>query len=235
MTKNDNQFQADDEELLRSQATNPLTSPKRLEQLSQHSNKTLRRLVALNPSTPIETLWKLGIEFPQEVLNHPVLLLLRSKSSIQPNILEGLFNLMNDDQKLTFKKAVVQQTIHYVTQQLPPLEQDEGERSYIELAQQWLENPTEEVASRANFAAIASCIDGGVRYHDYSKYFLEPAWAAGADTGLEAIKYALTAATPSNKSGFYSNDEELEEKSAHQWQIATVWAILYDKPLPPLP
>jgi len=140
----------------------------------------------------------------------------------QPSTLEELFNLMDEVQKLSFKKAAVQQTIYYITKRLPFPEKDEGERLFIEVAKKWLSNPTEEVANRANAEAAADCIDGGVRYFDYPEIFLEPAWAAGAKTGLGAAERAITAAG--------TNFAEV----ARQWQIAAARAILFHKNLPVL-
>jgi hypothetical protein len=182
----------------------------------------IRQNIARNPHVPLETLWKLGVEFPKQVIQNPRLLLLRLENPNQPDLLERLFNLMDETQKLSFKKAAVQQTIYYITKKLPSPEADEGERLFIEVAKNWLWNPTEEVANRANAGAAADCIDGGVRYFDYPEIFLEPAWAAGAKTGLGAAQSALTAAG--------TNFAEV----ALQWQITATWAILYDEKLPVL-
>lgn len=182
----------------------------------------IRRNIAMNSNAPIETLWKLGVEFPKQVIQNPRLLLLRLENPNKPDLLELLFNLMDETQKLSFKKAAVQQTIYYITKKLPSPEEDEGEHSFIEVAKNWLSNPTEEVANRANAGAAADCIDGGVRYFDYPEIFLEPAWAAGAKTGLGAAQSALTAAG--------TNFAEV----ALQWQITAAWAILYNENLPVL-
>ncbi len=137
--------------------------------------------------------------------------------------LEELFNRMDEEQKLTFKKSVVQQTIYYITKQLPPPEQDEGERSFINLAKKWLQSPTEEIRNLMNAAITADYIDGGMRYFDYPAIFLQPAWAAGAKTGLEASEYALGAA------------EAIQQTAlASEWQMAVAWAILKGDHLPVL-
>ncbi|MEG4323266.1 MULTISPECIES: hypothetical protein [unclassified Microcoleus] len=132
----------------------------------------IRRNIAMNSNAPIETLWELGVEFPKQVIQNPRLLLLRLENPNTPDILELLFNLMDETQKLSFKKAAVQQTIYYITKKLPSPEEDEGEHSFIEVAKNWLSNPTEEVANRANAGAAADCIDGGVRYFDSPEIFL---------------------------------------------------------------
>ncbi|OCQ97885.1 hypothetical protein BCD67_01775 [Oscillatoriales cyanobacterium USR001] len=161
------------------------------------------------PDTP------LSLDADEELLR-----LLRPEIVSQPSTLEGLFNLMSKAQKLIFKKAVVKQTIYYITKKLPPPEQDEGERLFIELAKEWLRNPTKEVADKAKLAAITDCIDRGVRYFNYPAFFLEPACAAGAKTGLDAAEIALKIAGI----GYVG--------VGIQWQITVAWAILYDQKLP---
>jgi len=134
-------------------------------------------------------------------------------------LLEELVNLMSEDQQLSFKQAVVRQTIHYVSKQLPPHDLDEGERTFIALAYQWLEQPTEENAENAQTAAIFDSIDGGARYFDYPTYFLEPAWAAGSSAQYVS-RHALVASGT-------------DSQAASQWQLATAWAILHHEE-PPL-
>ena len=133
--------------------------------------------------------------------------------------LEGLVKVMREKQQLSFKQAVVRQTIYYVSKQLPPEETDNGERCFIFLANQWLEQPTEENAKKARTAVVFDCVDGGVRYFDYSEYFHAPAWAAGSST-YGATQSALTAS---------GNDS----RAAYQWQITAAWAILNNQE-PPL-
>ena len=82
--------------------------------------------------------------------------------------LDALFSQMTPEQQLCFKQAVVQQTIYYVTQHLPPKDKDDGERRFIGYAQDWIDEPTQENAERANGAAVLDSIDGGVRHFDYS-------------------------------------------------------------------
>jgi hypothetical protein len=126
------------------------------------------------------------------------------------NILAMLYGQMNDQQQLRFKQAIVTQTIHYVSQRLPLADQDQGERSFIALAHQWIAQPTTEHAEQA--AAASSD----------KEYFLAPAQAAAAATGYEAIPYALLAAG------------EFQHVEAKQWQKAAAWDILADRKLPPI-
>ena len=134
-------------------------------------------------------------------------------------VLEGLVKVMREKQQLSFKQAVVRQTIHYVSKQLPPEEQDNGERYFISLANKWLDQPTQENAEKASMGVACDYIDGGMRYFDYPSYFLTPAEAAGS-SAYGATQSALTAS---------GNDS----RAAYQWQITAAWAILNNKE-PPL-
>jgi hypothetical protein len=136
------------------------------------------------------------------------------------NLLEMLFGQMNEQQQLRFKQAIVAQTVFYVSQRLPVEDQDEGECSFIALANQWLAAPTPENAEKAMTATIFDRVDGGVRNHDMSNYFLAPAEAAGAENGYEAVKYALKAGG------------DFQATEAKQWQMATAWDILSDRTPP---
>jgi hypothetical protein len=136
------------------------------------------------------------------------------------NLLVMLFGQMNEQQQLLFKQAIVAQTVFYVSQRLPVANRDEGERSLMELANQWLAAPTVENTAKALTATALNPIDGGVRQHGVSDYFLNPAAAAGAENGYEAIKYALQA----------GGDFQMVE--AKQWQMATAWDILADRTPP---
>jgi hypothetical protein len=129
------------------------------------------------------------------------------------NILGMLFGQMDERQQLCFKQAIVAQTIHYVSQRLPVADRDQGERSFVALANKWITAPTQENVDRA-----ASSID---KVKDCSDYFLSPVQAAGAETGYAAIIYALTAAG------------EFQLTEAKQWQLATAWDILADRNPPP--
>lgn len=142
-----------------------------------------------------------------------------AQNAYQAGDLDGLVKLMSEKQQLSFKQAVVRQTIYYVSKQLPPEEKDNGERYFISLANQWLKQPTEENAENASMGVACDYIDGGMRYSDYPSYFLAPAEAA-ASSAYGATQCALTAS---------GNDS----RAAYQWQITAAWAILNNKE-PPL-
>ncbi len=133
------------------------------------------------------------------------------------NLLEMLFGQMNEQQQLLFKQAIVAQTIFYVSQRLPIANQDQGERSFIALANQWLATPTPEQAEQA---ATASDRMGSEVPNATFDYFAAPAEAAGAKNGYEAIKYALKAGG------------DFQAAEAKQWQMATAWDILSDRTPP---
>lgn len=57
-------------------AQNPHTSPELLRKLAHSSDILTRRNVAVNPNIPTDVLWKLGQQFPQEILNNPIFYLL---------------------------------------------------------------------------------------------------------------------------------------------------------------
>ncbi len=58
-------------------ASDPQTSPQLLCKLAMAADWHLRQLVASNPNTPTETLWQLGIDFPEAILNNPIFELLQ--------------------------------------------------------------------------------------------------------------------------------------------------------------
>jgi hypothetical protein len=58
-------------------AISPNTNPQLLRQIATEPDLELRRLVAGNPNTPTDVLWKLGIDFPEVILNNPVFELLQ--------------------------------------------------------------------------------------------------------------------------------------------------------------
>jgi hypothetical protein len=58
-------------------AANPSTNPQLLHKIATESDWELRRLVAGNPNTPTDTLWQLGIDFPEAVLSNPIFELLQ--------------------------------------------------------------------------------------------------------------------------------------------------------------
>jgi hypothetical protein len=135
------------------------------------------------------------------------------------DLVKVLFDRMNPAQQLRFKQAIVAQTVYYVSQRLPPAELDEGERSFTDSAIQWLNEPTAKNAEEALTAWVLDRVDGGVRYFDYSDYFLLPAEAAGADNGYEATEDALKAAREA-------------KAEAKQWQQMAAEAILADREPP---
>jgi hypothetical protein len=53
-------------------ATNSETSPAILRELSQSGDRTIRQAVAGNPNVPIEILWELVAEFPNEIVANPL-------------------------------------------------------------------------------------------------------------------------------------------------------------------
>ena len=68
-------------------AKNPEKPPEILADLSKSKNHAIRQAVASNPNTPTEVLFKLGAEFPKELLENPVFDLLILE---KPNLLEDL-------------------------------------------------------------------------------------------------------------------------------------------------
>ena len=58
------------------QASNPNTPAEKLRELADCDDATIRQLVVVNPNTPTEILWRLGKEFPECLLENPVLPLL---------------------------------------------------------------------------------------------------------------------------------------------------------------
>jgi len=61
---------------MRQQASNPNTPPEQLRELADCEDSTIRQLVVVNPNTPTEILWRLGEEFPAQLLENSVLPLL---------------------------------------------------------------------------------------------------------------------------------------------------------------
>jgi hypothetical protein len=58
-------------------ATNPKSDPQLLRKIAKESDWELRRLIASNPNTPTDTLWQLGLDFPEAILTNPVFQLLQ--------------------------------------------------------------------------------------------------------------------------------------------------------------
>ena len=73
--------------LARLVAANPNANPDLLAELASRDDREIRRAVAANPNTPTETLWKVGEQFPDEVLDNPVFSLLLLE---EPNLVETI-------------------------------------------------------------------------------------------------------------------------------------------------
>jgi hypothetical protein len=58
-------------------AIDPHTDPHLLRKIAVEPDREMRRLVAGNPNTPTDTLWQLGIDFPEAILNNPIFELLQ--------------------------------------------------------------------------------------------------------------------------------------------------------------
>jgi hypothetical protein len=59
-------------------ASNPGTNPEVLARLgTTHKRRSIRRYVARNPNTPVSILWQLAREFPQEVVENPIFMLMQ--------------------------------------------------------------------------------------------------------------------------------------------------------------
>lgn len=94
-------------------------------------------------------------------------------------------------QRLRFKQAVVERAIRLIAPALPSKEADNGEWGGTGVATRWLLDPTEENARNAGAYTAADCMDGGVRYDDYSVVFHGPAEVAAAESAEEAARIAL--------------------------------------------
>ncbi len=128
--------------------------------------------------------------------------------------LEPLVSQLNEEQQIQLRQALVRQTIHYVSQRLPPEDLDDGHKQGCDRAAHWLENPTAEVAFNASAWATGECWDGGVRYSDYPLYFLEPVFVLEAADLDDVARLAAKTAPESDR------DAVIE------WQIAAVQAIM---------
>lgn len=141
--------------------------------------------------------------------------------------LEKLIDLMTEAQRFRFKYAVVGQAVRYAEMLLPPEENDDGERGAIGIAQRWLDNPTPEYEHDALLFIVSEYIDGGLRYSDYGRVFVEPAEAVSCELGtpwmLRAARHARNAATPD------------QAEAALRWQLDVALSILRENALPSLP
>jgi hypothetical protein len=63
--------------LTRLVARNPYADPELLRELAHNSDDSIRQAITSNPNTPTDMLWKLGEEFPENLLENSVLPLLR--------------------------------------------------------------------------------------------------------------------------------------------------------------
>jgi Leucine rich repeat variant len=91
-------------EQARATAANICTAPGILLALSTSKDYETRKAVASNPNTPTETLFQLGIEFPQELLENPVFSLLLLEN---PNLFQ---ELPEDTQASLLKLEVIPDT-----------------------------------------------------------------------------------------------------------------------------
>lgn len=136
--------------------------------------------------------------------------------------LDSLLARMTDAQRRLFKMAVVRQSIHYVSQELPLESDDDGERACLQVALDWLNDPTDKRAYDAGVGAHLDHCDGGVRHHDYPAYFWEPVWVLVSKSAGEAARCAAHGS---------ARDKAAE---ACRWQLMAAAAILAGSDLPPL-
>jgi hypothetical protein len=68
-------------------ASNSNTAPELLRNLASNKDYLIRQALVKNPNTPIDVLWKLGRDFPEELLNNPILSLLYVEN---PNLVEEI-------------------------------------------------------------------------------------------------------------------------------------------------
>ncbi len=68
-------------------ASNANTAPELLRNLASKKDYLIRQALVKNPNTPIDVLWKLGRDFPEELLNNPILSLLYIEN---PNLVEEI-------------------------------------------------------------------------------------------------------------------------------------------------
>jgi hypothetical protein len=140
--------------------------------------------------------------------------------------LENLIDLMTEAQQFDFKYAMVRQAVHFTEMQLPPKEEDDGERSAIGMAQRWLDDPTPQNAHDALMFIVAEYMDGGLRYSDYGRVFAEPAEAVTCEPGTSSMTRAAGHARNTAIPG--------QDEAALGWQLDVALAILQDRPIPPL-
>lgn len=99
-------------DLARRVAKNPCATPDLLRELAYHRDAIVRSRVAANPNTPTDALLKLGGEFPNEILDNPVLpLLFLENPTIIDRLLrpDTLWNMVLDTKT---SKEVLAMLIH---------------------------------------------------------------------------------------------------------------------------
>jgi hypothetical protein len=144
-----------------------------------------------------------------------------ARSAYEAGDLDALIAMMTEAQQLAFKMAVVRQAIAYLEAILPPKEADDGERSALYPARRWLDDPTEANATEVAIFITMEYADGGLRYSDYGRIYIEAAEAA-ATTAPRAARHALETAP------------DAEKAAARAWQVAAAWAILQEAAPPSL-
>jgi hypothetical protein len=149
--------------------------------------------------------------------------------------LDILIEQMSETQKHQFRRALVEQCVHFLTPAMPPEDQDTGERTGIRFAQQWLADPASVEISTWVVRAEADIWDGGVRSHDYGEEVFAPIFIVAANSLSHAANYAVRAARFMIGSG-PAEDHPITERDAQEaakrWQIEAARAILHDQELP---
>ncbi|MEM7591755.1 MAG: hypothetical protein AAF383_09595 [Cyanobacteria bacterium P01_A01_bin.83] len=152
------------DELAKIVANNVIAPPELLEELSKSKSKAVTKVVAGNPNTPIETLFKLGEYFPQELLTNPVfeLLYLEQINFIQEIPENTLYSLLQQENTpdFLFKSAINHQ--------------DDRVQEILKLhikSSEEIENYHDFAAQVIKEFSDTSTFSGLIRKHDY--YLLE--------------------------------------------------------------
>lgn len=150
--------------------------------------------------------------------------------------LASLVDLLNDEQSIRFKQAVVGQGITAVEAALTT--EDHGERALLDAARRWIDQPDDQ-HTEAVQSLIASFPDH--RYDQNRDYVYEAAyytaWAVTQSDAYEAARKALSAVNMLNP---VWDDWELPSDDwdpppvPTQWQIEAAWAILHNRKPPPI-